>query len=98
MTESEWHDLSWPDFCLWLQDKRVAHDTGDSEWTDGVQTLTFADGSVAEMRSEKTDGSPGYSEYTPGSDGHLVTPKVRVKNAPKPVTFAVTPVKLAGWP
>lgn len=71
-----WRTLTWSEFCVWLQGRRVVSDTGEGD--DATQTLTFDDGSVAELTSEKTDGSPGYSEYTPGSDGHLKTPTVRV--------------------
>lgn len=76
-----WQTLTWQEFCEWLQGKRVVGDTGPDKYSD-VQTLTFNDGSVAELRSVMTEGSPGYSEYTPGSDGHLTTPTVRVKAGP----------------
>lgn len=76
--KEEWVSLTWPEFCAWLQGKRVMGDSGPGDH-DSVQTLHFNDGSSAELTSEKTDGTPGYSEWTPGSSGHLKTPTVRVR-------------------
>ncbi len=69
--------LTWSEFCEWLQGKRVVWESPshDSEKT----VLSFSDGTVAVLTSAKSEGSPGYSEYTPGSDGHLVPPTVIVE-------------------
>lgn len=80
--DNQWTSLSWEHFCDWLQGRRVVR-TEQSWLSEEMQTLIFTDGFVAELRSNKTDGYPAYSEYTPGSDGHLTLPTVRVSNTPR---------------
>lgn len=68
--------LSWPDFCDWLKGRRVVREyVGD----EGVTILTFEDGSQAYLTSQKSEPTLGYSELTPGSDGHLLPPFVSVE-------------------
>lgn len=66
--------MTWAEFCEWLQGRRVIGVVEEESET----RLTFDDGSVAMLASTKSDPTPGYSEYTPGSDGHLTLPMVRV--------------------
>lgn len=67
--------LTWTEFCGWLAGKRVAsEDVGD----DAETVLRFEDGTMAIMSSAMTEGSPYYSEATPGCSGSLTTPTVTV--------------------
>lgn len=68
---------TWAEFCDWIQGKRVVRTYEQEDYT----VLEFGDGSQAKMTSAKTEGSPGYSELTPGSEGHLTTPEVDVLDA-----------------
>lgn len=69
--------ISWFEFCQWLDGRRVSRETLGSELHEVV--LDFEDGAQAALVSRKTDGSPSYSDYTPGSDGHLIMPAVFVR-------------------
>lgn len=71
----KWRSLTWAEFCVWLQGREVVQARAVDDY---VQKLVFSDGFVAELRSTKSDPTGGYSEYTPGSDGHLTPPEVRV--------------------
>jgi hypothetical protein len=66
--------LSWTSFCSWIGARRVSAE----QHCDDHVVLFFDDGAVARLVSEKTEATPGFSEYTPGSDGHLTTPTVTV--------------------
>lgn len=78
--------LSWTLFCTWLSSRRVVQE----EEEGNLVRLTFDDGAVATLSSDKTDPTPGWSEVTPGSDGHLVPPRVMVEE-PDPVPKKVAP-------
>lgn len=73
--ECGWTHVTWVEFCEWIRNKRVVA----SADIDEDHKLYFDDGSEALMCSLMTDGSPGYSEMTPGSDGHLTVPMVFIK-------------------
>lgn len=63
------------EFCAWLPGRRVVRQTTTDE--DEI-TLVFDNGTSCRMVSAKSDATPGYSECTPGSDGHLLPPRVFV--------------------
>lgn len=74
-----WNSLSWSDFCAWLVGKRGVEEKTPNQYAGIAYTeLTFSDGTRARMTSVKTEGTPYYSELTPGSSGDLVPPTVEV--------------------
>ncbi len=69
--------ISWFEFCQWLVGRRVSKETPGYNLDEVV--LDFEDGAQAVLVSRMTEGSRGYSDYTPGSDGHLIMPAVFVR-------------------
>ncbi len=69
--------LTWTDFCAWVAGRRVAQEIHIND--DACVVLTFEDGARATIASDQTDATSGWSEVTPGSDGHLLPPWVTVE-------------------
>lgn len=69
--------LTWTQFCTWLGGRRVVREISEGSHVH----LTFSDGAVATLSSDKTDATPDWSEITPGSDGHLLPPSVMVEES-----------------
>ncbi len=70
--------ITWTEFCNWLNGKRVEFEYTNKHINESVTVLQFTDGSSAILKSNWREGSPGYSEYTPGSDQALVPPTVYI--------------------
>lgn len=68
-------EVLWTEFCKWLAGKRVVQET----CCDGHVRIDFDDGSSATVSSDQSDPTPGWSEVTPGSDGHLLPPTVTIE-------------------